>query len=263
MWRNSFHTHAAAILDKPVDAVITADLLAIVGPVWLTKPPTARQLRSRLSVVFRWAIGAGHRADDPAGEQLLAALPTQINGRRTHHDALRPDEVASALAKIDQSRAAMPVKLAVRFVALTACRHGEARGATWSEIDRDAHTWTIPASRTKQGRPHVVPLSSAALEVLELAAAIADGSGLLFPSRGKPIAAATVSALFRRLDIGTCHGLRASFRVWTQDTGQPRELAEHALGHRVGGLVEQAYARSTMLDRRQALMEAWAQYVAS
>ena len=67
--------------------------------------------------------------------------------------------------------------------------------------------------------------------------------------------------MFRRLDIGTCHGLRASFRVWTQDTGQPRELAEHALGHRVGGQVEQAYARSTMLDRRAVLMQDWAEYL--
>ena len=72
------------------------------------------------------------------------------------------------------------------LLVLTAARSGEARGARWDEIDLEARTWTIPASRMKAGREHRVPLSDAAIEVLRRAKALDDNSGLVFPSLYKP-----------------------------------------------------------------------------
>ncbi len=88
----------------------------------------------------------------------------------------------------------------------------------------------------------------------------ADGE-LLFPGgSGKPTGHGVLAATFRRLDIGTVHGLRSSFRDWCSETGVPREVAEQALAHSVKG-VEGAYARSHLLDSRQPVMEAWGEYI--
>lgn len=172
-------------------------------------------------------------------------------------EARRPTPV---LRRIDASKARPAVKAAYRFLALTAARSGEVRLATWDEID--GHTWTIPAERTKTGKQHRVALSGAAVAVL-------DGLGRRAPGRliftatpiSGPLGTSTLNMLAERLGIdASAHGLRSSFRSWCQDSGQPREAAEAALGHVVRG-VEGAYARSDLLERRRAVMEAWATYL--
>ena len=154
------------------------------------------------------------------------------------------------------------MKLAIEFLTLTACRSGEVRGCRWDEIDLKAATWTVPPTRTKTGIEHRVALSGRAVEVLNAARKLSDGAGLVFPSpTGKELSDSTMSKLLRELGLdGTPHGMRAAFRSWCSDTAQPRELAEQALGHAVGG-VEGAYARSDMLERRRFVMEAWADHL--
>lgn len=262
-WRNGFATHVYPTLGAmPVDAIKTADVLAVLEPIWHSKPSLADTvLKRRIVQVMAWTIGQGYRPDNPAGEALVAALPK--NGRRIkHHRALPHREVADALVKIDGSGAAQASKLALRFLALTACRKGEALGAQWSEVDLEAATWTIPEVRTKTGKVHRVPLSAAAVEVLDQARELWGGSGLVFVGRGgKPVSPASPSALFRRLEIeGTPHGLRSSFRDWCGETGVVREVAEACLAHMVRG-VEGAYARSDLLDLRRPVMEDWGKYL--
>ena len=118
----------------------------------------------------------------------------------------------------------------------------------------------------KNGTEHRVPLSKAALTVLEQARTLDDGSGVVFPSplkRGCPLSDMAMTKLLRdnRLaERATVHGFRSSFRDWCAETGKPRELAEAALAHTVGG-VEGAYFRSDLLARRRRLMDQWAGYV--
>ena len=137
------------------------------------------------------------------------------------------------------------------------------RLARWDEIDIETAVWTIPGERMKSRRSHRVPLSQAALKVLESAREIDDGSGLVFPSAtksGKPLSDSALSKLLRDLGIAMVpHGLRSSFRDWCGETGVPRDLAEWALAHVVKG-VEGAYARSDLLERRRPLMDGWGQY---
>ena len=264
-WRNGFATHVYPKLGSMrVDKITTADVLAVLEPIWHSKPSLAEGvIKRRIVQVMAWAIGQGWRHDNPAGEKLAAALPK--NGRRTkHHRALAHGEVAAALRMIDGSGAALVSKLALRFLALTASRKGEALGARWSEIDTEVAVWTIPAERTKTGKAHRVPLSAEAAEVLDNARELWGGSGVVFVGRGgKPVNPASPSALFRRLGIaGTPHGLRSSFRDWCGETGVAREVAEACLAHTVRG-VEGAYARSDLLDRRRVVMEAWGRYLSS
>ena len=262
-WRNSFAAHVYPKLGrKPVDKITTGDLLAVLAPLSHSKPAMAGLLKLRLGTVMKWAVAQDYRPDNPAGEALDAALPK--NGKRTkHHTALDHPDVAEALATITDSKAAQSVKLAIRFMALTAARTTEVRLADWSEIDTKTATWTIPADRMKAGREHRVPLSGPALDVIEKARQQSDGSGRVFPGRGgRPIGHASIGTLFRRLEIGgTPHGLRSSFRNWCAENGIGREAAERALAHVVKGAAESAYNRTDLLEARRPVMEAWADYL--
>jgi len=232
-------------------------VLGVLVPIWHSKPETARRVRRRISAIMKWAIAEGHRTDNPAGEAISAALPKN-NGARVHHQALHYAAVAGALAKARASDAWPPTRLCFEFLILCAVRSGEARLATWDEIDLEAAIWTIPGDRTKTGKPLRVPLSGPAQEVLNEARKLHDGSGRLFVSpRGKPLTDRALSSLCRELGIdGTVHGMRASFRSWCAETEASREVAEMCLGHAVGG-VEASYQRSDLLAVRREIMARW------
>ena len=219
-WRASFTNHLPDLLDLRVDKVTTAQVMNAIGPLWTAKHDTAKKVRQRLSLVFRWAVATGYRLDDPAGEALLAALPSSTNGRN-HHKALPPDQVAGALAVIEDSQAWPTTKLVLRFLALTAVRSGEARGALWDEVDLDAGVWTIPGKRTKTGREFRVPLPTAALGVLTATREWSDPTGLVFPSAtGRQLTPESLSKLCHELGLGmTPHGFRSSFRDWCAESG--------------------------------------------
>ena len=133
-------------------------------------------------------------------------------------------------------------------------------------MDTEAREWRIPGERMKGGREHRVPLPNAALDLLDQARALDDGSGLVFPSplrAGRPLSDMTLTKLLRDrglADRTTVHGMRSAFRDWCAETGKPREIAEAALAHTVGG-VEGAYFRSDLFARRRALMDQWAAFL--
>ena len=265
-WRATLRDYAMPRLGrKTVDAITTADVMGVLLPIWTAKPETARRVRRRISAICKWAIAEGHRQDDPAGEAIAAALP-KANGIKAHMRALPHAAVAGALAKVRASGAWLGTKLAFEFLTLTAARSGEVRMARWEEMD--GQTWTIPAERTKSARPHRVPLSKAALAVLDQAAINAHGHGLphgpslVFSSiRGRALSDSTISKLLRENDIEAVpHGFRSSFRDWAAESGQPRELAELALGHVVQG-TEGCYLRTDRLLDRRTMMERWGDYV--
>ncbi len=253
---------------KAVSEVSGPDVRAAVLAIRDQKPEIARKLILRCSAVFKWAIGEGFRSDNPSVAEVLAlpAIPRKIQlERKSHRKALPYAEVADCIATVKASGAWIGTKLALEFLILTAARSGEIRMAAWSEIDLEAGTWTIPATRMKMGREHCVPLSPRALEVLEEAKAIKDGSGLMFPSsRGKPLSDMTLSKLVKELGFPVdVHGFRTSFRTWAQEqTNFAWEVQEAALAHAVGNVVERAYARSSVFEKRRKMMNAWASYLA-
>ena len=249
-----------------VSHVTTADVLAVLTPIWTAKPETARRVRQRIGTVMTWAMSKGWRKDNPA-ETIGPALP-KVAKAKEHRQALPYADVAAALANVQSSGAGASTKLCLEFLVLTAARSGEARGADWNEIDLAAKVWTIPASRMKAKRPHRVPLSKRALELLTEAAALSGGKGLVFPGTkaGKPLSDMTLSKLVKR-DLGIAtdiHGFRTSFRTWAQERSTfPREVAEAALAHVVGDTTEQAYARSDVFEKRRKMMESWAQFLSA
>ena len=148
---------------------------------------------------------------------------------------------------------------------LTACRSGEVRSASWDEINLETAEWTIPGERMKAQRPHRVPLSGRAMEILKEAGTVGGGGGLVFPAPGdRAFAGSTLPTLLRGLGIAAVpHGFRSSFRDWAAEcTETPHAVMEAALAHVVRNKVEAAYARSDLFERRRVLMEQWAAYLA-
>ena len=247
---------------RGVDEISTEDVIAVLGPIWHDKPTTAKRVRQRIGAVLTWAVAQGLRPDNPA-DAVKAVLPKH-NGTGNAHRALPYSEVADAIAAVRASSADTSTKLAFEFAVLTAARAGEVRLATWTEIDMDAATWTVPGERMKAGREHRVPLSPRAVEVLNEAQALrSKRSDLVFRGRRGALADSAVTHMLRRVGIdATAHGFRASFRVWAQErTNIPREVCEAALAHTLKDKAEAAYARSDLFEKRRELMNAWARYL--
>ena len=262
-WRSLERYAFPRIGRRPVSEVNTADVLEILTPIWHVKAETARAVRQRIRSVLQWAIAMDLRNDNPC-DRVLPVLGPQ-NDIVTHRLALPHKDVAAAIETVRASGSGQPaVKLAFEFLVLTAARSAEVRLATWAEVDTTDHVWTISAMRMKAKREHRVPLCRRAVEILDAARSLGDGSPLVFPMRsGRPISASTLPKMLQYHRIAAvAHGFRSSFRDWAaEETDHPREVIEAALAHVVGNKVEAAYARSDLFERRRRLMDDWAAYL--
>lgn len=278
-WESTLATYADPVIGgTPVEGVSTEDVLRILQPIWTTKTETASRVRSRLELILAFAKAKKLRqGENPAQWRghLDALLPKPLKVKQVRHQPALPygkiAEFMKALRAVSGSGAR-----ALEFAILTAARSGEVRLAKKAEIDLDGQVWNVPAERMKAGRPHRVPLSSAAVAVVKALPQI-DNNEYLFPSvqEGKAISDMTLTALIRRMNESTekpkwidpttgskvvPHGFRSTFRDWAAEaTTFPSEMAEMALAHTVGSKVEAAYRRGDMFERRREMMEAWAQ----
>lgn len=265
-WRMTLRDYAAPLRSKPVDAIGTEDVLAVLQPLWLSKPETASRLRGRIEHVLDAARASGHRiGENPARWRghLDKLLPKRPKLSRGHHAAMAFEHVPPFLAQLRQRDSV--AALALEFAILTAARSGEVLGAKWSEIDLETKIWTVPATRMKAGRAHRVPLSSRAISVLKYLEAARDGD-FVFPGGavGRPLSVMALEMVLRRMNVddATVHGFRSAFRDWAgEETHFPREVAEAALAHVIGDKAEQAYRRGDALEKRRSMMEAWAEFL--
>ena len=253
--------------DRRVDQIGREDVLRVLTPIWTAKPEIGRKVRQRIRATLAWAQAHGHVEHNLAGDAIDGALPS-LPAVKAHFRALPYREVGAALETIEASRASVSAKACLRFVVLTACRSGEARLATWDEIDLEAREWRIPASRMKAAVEHRVPLADAALDVLESVRPLRSPADLLFPSPSRPartLSDMTLTKILRDTGLAgraTVHGFRSAFRTWASErTSVPHAVCEMALAHRVGSDVERSYARSDLFDKRRGLMDQWATYV--
>lgn len=265
-WTNTLEMHAAPIIgDLHVSDIAQAHILKVLEPIWTTKTETASRLRGRIEQVLDWARVRGYReGENPARWRghldKLLANPSKVS-QVVHHPALPLVKLPAFVADL-RTREGLGAR-ALEMVLLTAARSGEVRGATWSEIDLDAATWSIPAARMKGNRDHRVPLSAPVLALLKAQPRL-EGSDLVFPGKdNKPLSDMTLAAVMRRMQIDAVpHGLRSSFRDWVSEcTNFPPEMAEMALAHRIADQTEAAYRRGDMLVKRAAMMSAWAEFL--
>ena len=276
-WRSAKHAHQweATVstqpepLGGPSDHKIDPEhVLSVLRPSWQSRPETGNRVRQRLEVIINAAKVDGiYPADNPAKLELIEPTLGKFTRLKkvANFTALPYAELPTLMADL-ATKQSMPA-LALRLCLLTATRTGETRLAEWNEFDFDGKIWSIPSTRTKSGREHRVPLSDAAVALLQ--SVPRDGGDLVFWSarQGSTIAEDALRLAFKSTrpdSAATVHGLRAAFKSWGSDmTNHPTEIVEMSLGHTVGNSVERAYRRTDLLEKRRKLMDDWAQYLAA
>jgi integrase len=251
--------------DKPVKDVSQKDVLSVVQAEWLTKNVSMRRVLNRIESVLGWAAAMGYRnKENPATwknnlDHLLAEPKKFV--KKTHFKALSYNDMAALMKRLKSVEGFSARCL--EFAILTASRSGEVRGCTWSEIDLEAAEWSISPERMKGKRPHRIPLSTQALELLAGLPRI-EGSDLVFPGRGQgQLSDMSLNAVLRRLEVPAVqHGFRSTFTDWAAEkTNHPSEVREMALAHAISNDTEASYRRGDLFDKRRALMNDWADYV--
>jgi integrase len=270
-WQQSLTDYAFPVFgDYPVSLIDTELVMRAIGPpLWATKTETMSRVRGRIEAILDWAKSSGHRqGENPARWRghLENLLPRKSKVKAVAHmSALPYGELAGFIAGLREQEGI--TARALEFMILTVARPGkEVSAAKWGEINPSERLWTIPAERMKAGKEHRVPLSEAALGVLEQMQRVGVNE-FVFPGErtGKPIGHTAMMALLRRLRSGvTVHGFRSTFSDWVAEkTDFPSEVREMALAHAVGDKVEAAYRRGDLFEKRRRIMAAWADYCGS
>ena len=262
-WRADLRDHLKGLAGRKVAALTVDHLRQALDPL---APKTADKVLRRVGTVLDQAVADGHRLDNPA-KVLRKTMAGLKRGEVVHRDALPYADVPAFYKQLLAGGTGADARGALALVVLTGTRSGEGRLARWEEVDMDERTWTVPAGRMKDGREHRVPLSEAACAVLRAAGPKATGPVFRSPW-GNDVSDKTLLRVLRTVlaEAGieakaSVHGFRSSLRDWCAETGVAREVAEAILAHRVGSSVEQAYARSTVIERRRSALEAWGTHV--
>jgi integrase len=255
----------------PVATIDTPVVLSVLKAHWHDKPETMSRVRARITSVLDYARAAGYRSgDNPASWDVIGKL-LPARGKLTavnHFEAVPYVEIPAFMTDL-RAREGSAAR-ALEFLIYTAARSTAAREAVWSEIDFDAKTWQIPASRMKAARPHVVPLPDPVLDLLRDLPREGDGGddGLIFigsQPAGKPLTDLSLMVLLRKMGrTEVVHGFRSSFSDWAHErTAHSNHAIELSLAHSIGAAAEKAYRRGDMLMKRRRLMMDWVKYCTS
>ena len=265
-WHMTLKKYAKPLHNMEVTEIKTAHVLKILEPMWLTKNETYSRLRGRIEAVMDYAKAMGWReGENPAlwRGNLKLLLPEYSRVKNIkHHTALPVEDMPQFMIDL-RDREAIVARL-LEFIILTASRSGEARFATWDEIDLDEKVWRISSERMKMSKDHEVPLSKGAIQLIRDMEKYSAG-GYIFehPIKRNAFSINATRALLQRMRTEklTTHGFRSTFRDWAGDrTYHQREVIEAALAHRLKDKAEAAYRRSTALEKRRKLMQDWDDY---
>lgn len=264
-WRSPLDTHIIPKLGKrDVETITAPDVATLLRPIWHSKQDVARKAIQRLGKVLAYARAEGLHVRRDVIVDARGILGRQVKVSRSI-PAMHWSDVPGYYATLGEGS----VDWCLRLLILTGVRSRPARLAHVDQFHGD--TWVIPAAHMKGSAQQAqdkendfhVPLSPVALALVEGAKSHAVDGYLFTGPRGKPISDMAMSARMRRdkLDARP-HGFRASLRTWADDrTMASFEAKETALGHKVGGVVERAYARSDLIDQRRVLLDQWSVWV--
>jgi integrase len=275
VWLNPIRKYAYPIIgDMPLNEIGVEHIVAIIDAANTARAPEAgKRVRARTEAIINGAIALGQRDPlhgNPASAGPISALrPLKRKaGDRPHYRRLELNDAPAMFRELRSRAETSSAFAAWMFMILTAARPGEAVNAQWGEIDREKKLWRVPASRMKSNKTHVVPLSSLALEILELQKQ-RSASDAIFPGQGMGAMSYNTFAYAPAtagLNAGSPHGWRSVFRDACGDKLRvnghrvDRDLAEAALAHGLGA-VERSYRRETAIEDRRPVMQAYARWL--
>ncbi|ECF7064160.1 DUF4102 domain-containing protein [Salmonella enterica subsp. enterica] len=264
IWRSLEKDVFPAIGEIPVQQIKARTLVEALEPIKARGAlETVRRLVQRINEIMIYAVNTGLIDANPAsGIGMAFEKPKKQN-----MPTLRPEELPKLMRSLVMSNLSVPTRCLIEWQLLTLVRPSEASGARWAEIDLEAKLWTIPAERMKAKREHIVPLSTQALDILEVMKPISAHREHVFPSRNdpkSPMNSQTANAALKRIGFGgklVAHGLRSIASTAMNEAGLNPDVIESALAHSDKNEVRKAYNRSTYLVQRVELMNWWGEYV--
>ncbi|WP_338121843.1 integrase domain-containing protein [Pantoea ananatis] len=260
IWRSLEKDVFPAIGEIPVQEIKARKLVEALEPIKARGAlETVRRLVQRINEIMIYAVNTGLIDANPAsGIGMAFEKPKKQN-----MPTLRPEELPNLMRSLAMSNLTLPTRCLIEWQLLTIVRPSEASGTRWVEIDLIAKLWTIPAERMKAKREHVVPLSSQALEILEIMKPISSHRDYIFPSRHnpkRPMNSQTANAALKRIGYSgklVAHGLRSIASTVLNEEGFNSDVIEAALAHSDKNEVRKAYNRSTYIEKRKELMNWW------
>lgn len=235
---------------------------------------TAQDLQQMAGQVLRYALQTGRIKVNPAPD-LRGALKPHVP--KNFAAVLEPSKASELLRAIDGYTGQPTTTAALQLAALIFQRPGNVRAMQWAWIDMDSAMLTIPAENMKRtvhgkvnGRPHLIPLATQALAILQSLQPLTGHGRYVFPSNRtseRPMSDGTMNAALRRLDFGTddhvSHGFRAMARTMLAERikGINPEVVEAQLGHGKSGPLGSAYDRAEFMEQRRTMMQTWADYL--
>ena len=223
----------------------------------------AKKVRQRCSEVFRYAIVTGRAEYNPAAD-----LTSAMSGHESkHYPFLTVEELPDFFKALAGYTGSPLVVLAARLLILTGVRTGELRGAFWSEFDLEKAVWEIPAERMKMKRPHLVPLSSQALEIVQQLKVMSGQYPLVFPGRNDPrktMSEASINQVFKRIGYTgrvTGHGFRHTMSTILHEEGFNTAWIETQLAHVDKNAIRGTYNHALYLEGRREMMQWYADYI--
>lgn len=264
IWRSLEKDVFPAIGELPVQQIKARTLVEALEPIKARGAlETVRRLVQRINEIMIYAVNTGLIDANPAsGIGMAFEKPKKQN-----MPTLRPEELPKLMRSLMMSNLSVSTRCLIEWQLLTLVRPSEASGARWAEIDLDAKLWTIPAKRMKAKREHIVPLSSQALDILEMLKPISSHREHVFPSRNdpkQPMNSQTANAALKRIGYGgklVAHGLRSIASTAMNEALFNADVIEAALAHSDKNEIRRAYNRSNYLTLRKDLMSWWGQYI--
>lgn len=253
---------------------ITAEDVRAMAEAVLARgaPATAVHAREIVLMVFRYAIERGQRVPNPAED----VAPRTIATFEPKDRALTSDEIGLFYQYLEKVGTTPSIRAACKLLLLTLLRKGELTNAKWEEVNFAEGTLTVPASRMKARKPHVVFLSSQALDLLVALKTFAGGSVYVFPSRYDshlPMSAATLNRVMtlcwqyaqrdgKNLGKFGPHDMRRTASTILHEAGYNSDWIEKCLAHEQKG-TRAVYNKAEYREQRKAMLQDWANMIDS
>ncbi|MBK2093745.1 integrase arm-type DNA-binding domain-containing protein [Francisella philomiragia] len=288
-WTRAFERNIFPTLGKmPISEITHTHITETLKPIWTQIHDTSTKLRSYISNIFDFAIASSLYNElnpTPSKKQIEVLLPSgKLTQKINHHPALPYNQLPNFIKDL-KAEDSIP-SLALEFAILTASRFGQIAKASWDQFDFKKNVWIIPAEIMKgsasKAKPHTIPLSKRAIDVLNKVKKLANNK-LVFPnSQGNQISDKALKNVILNLHenlkkrntdskgyidpvynkVITQHGFRSTFLNWvTEKSNYPLHVGRMALAHEIEDKVEAAYRRGNLLEKRALLMEEWAEYM--
>jgi len=263
-WR-SLELHIFPSLGQvPIHKITAVKAIDIINPIAAKGSlETVKRLCQRLNEIMIYATNVGLITSNPLAGIAKAYQAPQ----KQHLPTLKPEQLPTLLKTLAFANIKTTTRCVIEWQLHTMVRPSEAAGAQWSEIDYENRVWNIPAERMKSKKPHVVPLSNQALDLLEIMKPISARSDYIFPSNSdmkKHTNASTANMALKRMGFENklvAHGLRSIASTTLNEEGFDPDVIEAALAHTGKNEVRNAYNRAIYLERRKPMMQWWSDHI--